>query len=120
MVPLQIRVGLTMNAMYIGFAREKTFLTEQLAKEGETLKEQAAQDAAAATETQQLADTVLDKFGYITHHYATPGNPNLIDGIQTLVTSGEQGNNAGDPLGNVGSPIYRWIFKNDKIGRAHV
>ena len=114
MVPLQIRVGLTMNAMYIGFAREKTFLTEQLAKEGETLKEQAAQDAAAATETQQLADTVLDKFGYITHHYATPGNPNLIDGIQTLVTSGEQGNNAGDPLGNVGSPIYRWIFKNGK------
>lgn len=112
MVPLQIRVGLTMNAMYIGFAREKTFLTEQLEKQGEELKRQAAEDGAADRETQQLADTVLDKFGYITYHYATPGKPNLIGNIQTLVTSGEQGNSQGDPLGDVGSPIYRWIFKN--------
>lgn len=68
MVPLQIRVGLTMNAMYIGFAREKTFLTEQLDQQAADLKEQAAQDAAAGEELQKAAEVVLSQLEYACMH----------------------------------------------------
>lgn len=46
MVPLQIRVGISMEAMYIGFARKKTFLTDSLEKAGAALQQQAAEQVA--------------------------------------------------------------------------
>lgn len=53
MVPLQIRVGISMEAMYIGFARKKTFLTDSLEKAGDALKQQQ-QEEAAQTEAATL------------------------------------------------------------------
>ena len=106
-----------MNAMYIGFAREKTFLTEQLEKQGEELKRQAAEDGAAAVETQQLADTILDKFGYRTWNSNTVGSPSSLDRIKKSIADANDSIEATLPVGppyanyEVNSPMYRWIFK---------
>jgi hypothetical protein len=99
MVPLQIRVGLTMNAMYIGFAREKTFLTEQLAQQAAQLKEQAAQDAAAGEELTKAADDILDSFGYALRNNDTGS------------TIENSANGSGLNVGGY-SPIYQWAFEN--------
>jgi hypothetical protein len=64
MVPLQIRVGLTMNAIYIGFARERTFLTDQLDEQARQLKEKAQQEYEAGQELQKTADVLLNSMGY--------------------------------------------------------
>lgn len=114
MVPLQIRVGLTMNAMYIGFAREKTFLTEQLDQQAAQLKEQAAQDAAATVELQKAADDILDSFGYTLRwrHIGNPNNKPYKDYEFEGLLNGEP-TTTGDYI-----PIYQWAFENGERKNA--
>lgn len=45
MVPIQAIVGLTMNALYIGFTKEKTFLTENIFNTRKQLEEEAQEKA---------------------------------------------------------------------------
>jgi len=41
MVPIQASVGLSMNALYIGFAKEDTFLTVQLENQAENIRQES-------------------------------------------------------------------------------
>jgi hypothetical protein len=54
MVPLSCRIGVTMNAMYIGFAREKTFLTDVFDAAAAAAAAREAETAAANEELSKL------------------------------------------------------------------
>jgi hypothetical protein len=62
MVPLQIRVGISMEAMYIGFARKKTFLTDSLEKAGAALQQQVAEEQAQQRAAAVELTTALQKY----------------------------------------------------------
>lgn len=68
MVPLQIRVGLSMEAMYLGFARQKTFLTESLELAGQQIKQQEQQREETRKDLAAAVKTYLSKvaFGWST------------------------------------------------------
>lgn len=53
MVPLQCRVTINMQAMYIGFARQKTFLTDVFEDAARALAAERSQKSAALTELRQ-------------------------------------------------------------------
>ena len=66
MVPTQCVVGVTMQALYIGFARKDTYLTLQLAAgmkaADEALEEEAATEAAEVSATKELSKKMFDPY----------------------------------------------------------
>ena len=66
MVPTQCVVGVTMQALYIGFARKDTYLTLQLAAgmkaADEALEEEAATEAAEISATKELSKKMFDSY----------------------------------------------------------
>lgn len=64
MVPLQIRVGISMEAMYIGFAKKKTFLTDSLEKAGKQIEEDREQQKAAQLELGQALAKYMKSVSY--------------------------------------------------------
>lgn len=90
MVPLQARVSISMNAIYVGFAKEKTFLTEQLENAADTLANSIKEEESKKNEILNM----LQKFKRIDFftawkYQSTPG----------------------------GTPIYEWAFDNDTTTR---
>lgn len=69
MVPVQIRVGLSMEAMYLGFARQKTFLTQSLELAGQEIKRQEQIIEETRKELATAVKTYLSKvaFGWSTN-----------------------------------------------------
>jgi hypothetical protein len=62
MVPIQCRVELQVNAVYLGFARNNTFLTNQLAKAEDQRDAEAATAQASSNEFITAANKYLNKF----------------------------------------------------------
>ena len=50
MVPIQCRIGISMNALYIGFARQTTFLTDVFNRAAQAIDAQNAADEASRNE----------------------------------------------------------------------
>ena len=66
MIPIQCKVYLQMQAIYIGFARAKTFITEQI----EETKEQNDEELATYnTNLSALRDKLIKHLGYMTVGY---------------------------------------------------
>lgn len=62
MVPIQCRVELQVNAVYLGFARNNTFLTNQLAKAEDVRDAEAATAQSASDSFITAANKYLNKF----------------------------------------------------------
>ena len=62
MVPMQCKVSVSMNAMYIGFAQEKTFLTKVLTDAGAAKKTADEEAAAAKKELAKSLSQTLNVF----------------------------------------------------------
>ena len=95
MVPMQVRVSISMNAIYIGFAREKTFLTEQLEKAGEELKAAQEEEMAEFVEVSKAVKDIIKSYRFAT------GNFDLKTFTSTHMT-------ADDPV----TPIYQFAFED--------
>jgi hypothetical protein len=61
MVPIQCKVVLQVNAIYIGFARDKTFLTNQLDQSKQQRDDEQKADKDATTSLYYLAQNYLNK-----------------------------------------------------------
>ena len=62
LVPIQCTVALSMQAMYLGFAKEKTFLTTNLEAADEAIKKQQADTIANANEVNLAVAPSIGKF----------------------------------------------------------
>jgi hypothetical protein len=62
MVPMQCKITVSMNAMYIGFAKQETFLTKNLEDAAAAQRIADAEDAAAKLELATALTQTLDKF----------------------------------------------------------
>lgn len=62
MVPLQCRIAVTMNAMYIGFAKQKTFLTDLFQKAADEAERRNAEQAAQLTELSAALTSTCSSF----------------------------------------------------------
>jgi hypothetical protein len=62
MVPIQCKVELQINAVYLGFARNNTFLTNQLARAKELIDAEAAGKKSSSDEFITAANKYLNKF----------------------------------------------------------
>ena len=70
MVPMQCKVTLSMSAMYIGFAKQDTFLTKNLENAASAKTAADAETAAAKQELSTSLAKTMDKF-----KFATGGRP---------------------------------------------
>lgn len=66
MVPIQASVGLSMNALYIGFAKEDTFLTVQLENQKKNLDNQRIERIEASREALNAARQSARRFVFVT------------------------------------------------------
>jgi len=71
MVPIQVRVGITMEAMYIGFAKKKTFLTDSLEKAGEVIRQRREEEQA---NQQELAGLLKKFMGFVSFGWSNSFN----------------------------------------------
>lgn len=62
MVPVQCRIGVTMNAMYIGFAKQKTFLTDTFEKAAVEAERKRVEDAATTSELMSALTRSCNRF----------------------------------------------------------
>lgn len=139
MVPIQCKVILQVNAIYIGFARDKTFLTNQLDKQAIDRDNEKKSDQEATVSLYNLAQKYLNKMiilysdnielldadfesGYATHPvvglmtkgwvgpgYLTTGS--AVPVSNPTVTSRLYTSSSGGPDGNESEP-FRQLFKN--------
>lgn len=66
MVPMIAKVTVSMEAKYVGFAREKTYLTDQLAKTVEAYEEEQKEEASRIND---MSNSLLDGIGQIQMAY---------------------------------------------------
>lgn len=66
MVPLMCRVTMNMSAMYIGFARQDTFLTKQFKNAAKALEEERQENEASRAEIVKALQTTGKKFAVST------------------------------------------------------
>lgn len=97
MVPLQAKVSLSMNAVYIGYARQKTFLTDQLERAQDTIDEEQRQIEEGQTEIVQFAERTLGYFGFST---SSDTSGSFVEDVNKRVA----------PL-DTSFSIARWIIK---------
>lgn len=101
MVPLMCRVTMSMSAMYIGFARQDTFLTRQFKAAAKAIADQRAADEAEKAEILKALNTTGSKFAIGTS-WGRSRDLNYWDQVI---------NNKKDPL-----PIWTLVV-NDEAGR---
>ena len=109
MVPLQIRVGISMEAMYIGFARKKTFLTDSLEKAGAALQQQAAEEQAQQRAANTEMVTALKRY-LNSIQFGWSYNANWVMASTRESTSVDVGGDNAPVL------LYELIFKEPKEG----
>ena len=91
MVPIQASVGISMNAMYIGFAKEETFLTVQLGNLEENLKQELIQQVAEDKEILTAVRRSASKFVF-----ACDSQNDWLKGVSTT---------------SAGTPIVQYVYQ---------
>ena len=102
MVPLMCRVTVNMSAMYIGFARQDTFLTRQFKDAAKALEEERQENEATRSEILSALLLTGNKFGFATAWSDT----------STFITSWDA------VVRNGNNPLPLWtLVVNDNAGR---
>lgn len=113
MIPMQCRVALSVNALYIGFAKKKTFLTTTIESGRESLREEYATDTAAIAPINNavLNSAVINPFrmGF--------GHGLLTSGQNFSVPGWDSALKANNVSGNI---LYVYLLPNDVATAGNV
>lgn len=106
MIPMQCRVAMSVNAMYIGFAKNRTFLTTTISSAIDTLETENTESTKAANEIaaalQKIGPFILAFESFVYIEGASFPEPNW--------------NNAANG-GVVNSSLYRFLVPESKMGQ---